>query len=86
MQPASFAAVRHVLFYEWDPIGVSSNVALLDEYDRFVPGLVTMINDGRDAAFIVQRLTTIEQELVAETPEDSKERVAASLLALRHGH
>lgn len=86
MQPASFAAVRHVLFYEWDPISVSGNVALSDEYDRYIPELLAMVNEGRDARVIAQRLGEIERELFAETPAAFKDRVAASLLALRDGH
>lgn len=86
MQPASFAAIRHILFYEWDPIGVSSNAALSDEYDRYVPELLAMVNENGDAPLIVQRLDAIEHELFAETPAALKERVAAALVALRCGY
>jgi|HubBroStandDraft_4_1064222.scaffolds.fasta_scaffold12995_2 hypothetical protein len=86
MQPVSFAAVRHVLFYEWDPIGISENAKLSDEYDRYIPDFVRLVNGGGTVEEISQHLAEVERLLFVATTPQRKIDVAESLHRLRSGH
>jgi len=52
--------VDEILYYVWDPIGVSGAPAARDEYDSYVPTIVEMLFDGADAGAIAERRTWIE--------------------------
>ncbi len=66
MQIVSFASVRSVLFYEWDPIGVNGNANLSDEYDAYVAEIASVVNDGSAAEAVADRLHEIELRLLAK--------------------
>jgi hypothetical protein len=85
-QPVSFEGVKQIFFFEWDPIRVSGNFKLSDEYDRFVPEFVHLVNQGGSLERIVERLADAERTLFAETTEKTRTQVAESLLRLREGH
>ena len=54
--------VDEILYYVWDPIGVSGATAARDEYDSYVPTIVKMLFDGADAGAIAEYLRKIESE------------------------
>jgi hypothetical protein len=79
-----FAAVRRVLFNEWNPVGV--NGLPEDEYDSYVWPLVRLLRDGGDAATLTRHLHEVEQFYFSrDTSEEKLLPVAASLLALGIG-
>jgi hypothetical protein len=86
MQIASYGAVRHILFHGWDPLGVGDNPKLSDEYDRYVPEIARMVNQGTSISLIAERLGEIEMALSAKTTADKRMQVASSLVSLRSGH
>jgi hypothetical protein len=86
MQIASYSAVRHILFHKWDPLGVGENPKLSDEYDRYVPEIARMVNNGTSILLIAERLGEIEKALSAEIAADKRMRAAALLIKLRSGH
>jgi hypothetical protein len=54
-----FRYCNEVLHYVWDPIGVSTCPQARDEYDSYVPGVVSMLFSGASASVIANHLTQI---------------------------
>ncbi len=77
------AAIRTVLFREWDPIGVNNNPLLVDEYDSYIPSLYRILSGSRSAEELVNVLAEVERRLGMPSHSASELRsVAASLLTL----
>ena len=76
-----YRRVDEVLYYVWDPIGVSSHPAARDEYQRYLPTVFSMLQAGADALPIAAFLdkTATESMGLAANPKHS-ERVAELLL------
>ena len=74
--------IRLILLTVWDPINVGENPALADEYDRYIPDLVRLMNDGASAAEIEACLKRVEGDLGINTGAERRHR-AAILLAGR---
>ena len=73
-----------ILFNDWDPIGVSSNPNLLDEYDRYAYRVIQMLLKNRSVQDIANLLRSIEEEEIGcTTDEDVLCRVATKLQSLR---
>jgi len=53
-------AIRQVLLYEWDPIGVSDMPAAQDEYDSYAGGIYRLLASGASEYQIIERLYNIE--------------------------
>ncbi|MFI2549769.1 hypothetical protein, partial [Streptomyces rochei] len=47
-----YRRVDEVLYYVWDPIGVSSCPATRDEYQRYLPTVFAMLQEGSAASQI----------------------------------
>jgi len=86
MQVVTYGAVRDALFYSWDPIGVSHNENLHDEYDSYVPEILRMLNSGASSESIAERLADFERKLFCETSQEHRRRAAAVLIGLCRGH
>ena len=79
------AAVRAVLFWEWDPIGVNGYINCQDEYDAYVPAVVGLLTAGAVEATVARQL---EQFAVGHMglpagDADRHRRVARRLVGLR---
>ena len=58
-----YKRVAKILWQDWDPIGVyNENDEWDDEYDGYVPTVVRLLIEGRDANNISNHLTTIASE------------------------
>jgi hypothetical protein len=77
-------ALRHycdeVLYYHWDPIGVSEAPAARDEYDSYVSGVVSLVTRGATEEEIVAFLTNIETSHMGLTSNLERARLAAGIL------
>lgn len=71
--------VREILLTDWDPLNVEGNPHLRDEYDRYIPGVVQLIRQGRDAAVIAQYLRVVEARMGIRPLEKPRLRTAARL-------
>jgi hypothetical protein len=74
--------LSQVLYWRWDPIGVSDGFPLAaDEYDDYGPGVVALLRAGASQEDVADHLGFIERETigVAEHPERCAE--VAALLA-----
>lgn len=76
-----YRRVDEVLYYVWDPIAVSSFPATRDEYQRYLPTVFAMLQEGAAALSIAAFLdkTATERMGLEANPQRSK-RVAELLL------
>ena len=51
--------VGEVLHYLWDPVGIAGLPAARDEYDAWVPEIVSLLKAGADAAQVAGCLSAI---------------------------
>ena len=54
--------VNEVLHYIWDPIGVRGEPNARDEYDSYVPGVCSLLDNGATAEQIATHLDKIATE------------------------
>jgi hypothetical protein len=68
--------LRQVLFWRWDPIGVSESFpATADEYDDYGPGVVALLRAGASEDDVADHLAFVERETIG-LPIDHPERRA----------
>ena len=77
-------AVSDILFREWDPIGVNNNDLCRDEYESYVPGLVSLLLSGADEYKLESWLRRLQSDSMgmSEIDEGLHRRVARRLLGL----
>lgn len=69
--------IDHILFTEWDPIGVHWLIAeydCIDEYLSYVPRIVRMVEDGCPSSEISDFLLTIETDMFGDSGSRSRRR------------
>ncbi|WP_206958501.1 hypothetical protein [Trinickia acidisoli] len=76
-----YRRVDEILYYVWDPIGVAPNAVTRDEYQRYLPKVFSMLQEGADASSIAVYLDNIATESMGlnGNPEHSR-RVVEFLL------
>jgi hypothetical protein len=70
-----------VLFWRWDPLGVSDyfpNTA--DEYDRYAPGVVALLRLGVPEDVLAAHLDFLEREPMGLPPRDATNRTEVAEL------
>ena len=72
--------VRIILLRAWDPLGIGDNPHLTDEYDAYIPDIIRLVQQGSDAAEIVQHLKKIETSLGIHPPSEGRTRAAKQLI------
>ena len=78
------AAIRGVLFYDWDPVNVRGNEKLKDEYDRYIAQIYRVLTSTPTREAIAHELVTIEWECMGlgQTKEAALFPVADKLLSI----
>jgi len=77
-------SIRQILFHNWDPIGVSDNPKLQDEYDSCIAPVYRILVGSRSEQELIEFLFRTEQDtmgLSCESPEQSRP-IARKLLQL----
>ncbi|RQR24545.1 hypothetical protein DIE23_33360 [Burkholderia sp. Bp9143] len=76
-----YKRVDEVLYYVWDPVGVSLNPAARDEYQAYLPKVFAMLQEGADTSSVARYLEAVATERMGlqENCEHSK-HVAELLL------
>ena len=76
--------VRTVLLEQWDPIGVRDHPAAHDEYDRYLPAILNLLESGPTTMEIAQHLGSLatDEMGLADMPERDL-AAAGKLLQLR---
>jgi hypothetical protein len=76
--------LRAILLSEWDPLCVGENPNLADEYDRYMPALLALLQSDAGRAGIAEALERIEKEQIGmQSPSSGIERAATSIWLLR---
>lgn len=75
--------IREILLSEWDPLGVSGNRRLSDEYDSYIPEIARLIQTKADTSEIDQHLAKIEKTLGINPPAGNRSRAARRLADCR---
>ena len=75
--------VDEVLFYFWDPIGISPDPYARAEYKSYVVGVLGMVQNNKSTAEIAERLCEI-QSVSMELSPDKERAIAAAELLVRH--
>jgi hypothetical protein len=76
--------LRAILLSEWDPLCVGDNPNLADEYDRYIPALLALLQGDADEAEIAKALQRIEKEQIGmQSPSSGIERAATQIMLLR---
>jgi hypothetical protein len=57
-----YAAIRKILFWHWDPIGVRECVKEEDEYDSYVGPVYRLLASGASDKEVAEYLTRTERE------------------------
>ena len=71
--------VDEVLYYLWDPIGVSDEPCARGEYSTYVGSIVSLLNDDKEDK-IAKRLSEIETTSMGLTKNDTKNKLIAKRL------
>lgn len=75
--------LRQILYWKWDPIGVTSAFPYtVDEYDRYAAWVVAALREGASREEIAEILVAIEDEQMGlgKRPPDYRWPVAAYIL------
>ena len=77
-------AIRRVLFYDWDPIGIADAEWPEDEYDAYIAPVYRILVGSRSVEDLVRYLRSVAVERMGVGgPNDIKLRnIAAKLLSL----
>jgi len=75
-----FRYCNEVLHYVWDPIGVAGSPHSRDEYDSYVPGVVSLLFADASASKIADHLTRITTESMGLNPARKHDLETAELL------
>ena len=65
--------VDEVLYYLWDPIGVSDEPCARGEYSTYVGSIVSLLNENKEDK-IAKRLSEIETTSMGLTKNDTKNK------------
>ena len=80
------AAVKEVLFCEWDPIGVNDDERCRNEYDSYAPTICRMLEAGAEESKLAAHLRQLRINAMGLSDSDERQehdrRVACRLLAL----
>lgn len=72
-----------VLYYVWDPIGVSDAPSARGEYCSYVPGILQLVRANSSAEKISSHLSDVVRTQMGLIPNEERERRAADLI-LQH--
>ena len=77
-------SIREILFHDWDPISVSDNPKLRDEYDSYIAPIYRILAGSRSEDELIEFLFQTERDTIGlsgESPEQLRS-VARRLLEL----
>lgn len=72
--------VDEVLYYHWDPLGVSREPVTRQEYAAFVPEVFAALLDDADEQRVMELLLLLESDFLGVGPRPSQARRVAEML------
>jgi len=79
-QQALYQHIDEILFYQWDPIGVSSGNGFRHEYETYIPELFQLILNKCESLIIVDYLTQARKRMGLSESLDQDLKIAGLLL------
>ena len=76
-------SIRQVLFYDWDPIGVSDQPNLVDEYDPYIGPVYRMLTENPSEYAIAHLLNQIERNDIGVEPASTESLIPIARKLLR---
>jgi hypothetical protein len=73
--------VDEILYYIWDPIGVAAEPSTRDEYERYVVGLISLLETNAESKQIAAYLDDIAKNRMGLQPND-RQSLAVAILVL----
>jgi len=71
---------RHILLTKWDPVGVNGVAEAEDEYDDYIPRLLSAVRANVDASDVSRMLLEIETQDMGLAPAPERAEAAAQAL------
>ena len=65
------SGLRQILMEEWDPIGVRGVPEAADEYDSYLPSIVSRLGNNMGDEQVAEYLTEIEEVQMGLIPSDA---------------
>jgi hypothetical protein len=76
--------VKHILFYDWDPIGINDLPEAQGEYDSYVPRICEMLREGCSFDDLYRYLRWIEFEHMGlDEDKENTSEIAKKLTRLQ---
>jgi hypothetical protein len=72
--------VDEILYYIWDPIGVAAEPSTRDEYERYVAGLISLLETNADSKEIAAYLDDIAKNRMGLQTNDKHSLGVARLV------
>ena len=70
-----YRRIDEILFYKWDPIGVSDSAEARDEYQGYLPEVFAMVMDSRQQADIACYLGKVSSQNMGLSPRPDHDLV-----------
>ena len=78
--PRCRRTVRDILLRDWDPLGIAGKDGLADEYDVYVPALLSLLAREPSVEQLTLHLESIEAAVGGMLASDRRRRAAWRLL------
>lgn len=75
-----YRRIDEVLFYKWDPIGISDGAWARDEYHAYLPNVFSYAMEGKSSNSIAEYLGTVAVESMGLSPISSHDQKIARLI------
>ncbi len=79
-------AIKRLLHFDWDPIGIAGIPEALDEYDSYAFQIFVMLNENADAAAIAEYLDWVVAERMELPVRDGSSEIAAQIMSIHRSH
>ena len=80
-KPKEFLALRALLMQHWDPIGIRDVEECYDEYDSYIPSILSLMDSGAQIDELAQFLDqVVSEQMGLESNLAHSKSVAALLL------
>ena len=83
---AELEEIKHVLHFDWDPIGVAGIPEALDEYDSYAFRTFVLLNEGADAQAIADYLDWVVTQRMELPVQGNSAEIAARIISIHVAH
>jgi len=85
-QEALYKHIDEILFYKWDPIGISSDNWARNEYESYLPKVYSLVVNNSESSIIVDYLTQSRARMGLNESLTKDTEIAELLLLIAKDH